>query len=83
VHVTSLTGARSLWDLPRVNYLVRAILGYGAAGQFLEGFKVFCLVLWSFFVSFSLILGGVFVPGPREVIEASWNFSMHLLLPQA
>jgi hypothetical protein len=69
-----LTGpirARSLWDLPRVNCLVHVALGCDVATQFLEGFKVFCLVLWRFFVSFSLSFVGHFAPGPRGVTEAN------------
>jgi hypothetical protein len=78
--VTYLTGARSLCDLPQVNYLVHVALGCGVASQFLADFTVFSLVLWWFFVSFSLSFGGDFVPRPREVTQASRNFVVQLLL---
>jgi hypothetical protein len=66
-----------------VNCLVGVALGCDAAGRFLAGFMVFCLVLWRFFVSFSSSFGGDFLPGPRVVTEALWNFVVHLLLPPA
>jgi hypothetical protein len=41
VLVIGLTGARPLWDLPRVNFLIRVSLGWGVVGQFLVVFKEF------------------------------------------
>jgi hypothetical protein len=41
VLVTGRTGARPLWDLSRVNYMVRVSLGSVVAGQFLSGLEEF------------------------------------------
>jgi hypothetical protein len=48
-------------------------LGCAGAGQFLAVSEVFCLALCRVLLPCRLCFEGVFVPGPREVIEALWN----------
>jgi hypothetical protein len=70
---TGLTGASHLWDLPLLNCLTRVSLGLGATGMLLVCLELVCLVLCRIFLPCRLCVGGVFVPGPREVTEALWN----------
>jgi hypothetical protein len=53
--------------------MIRVSFGCVVAGQFLAGLELFCLTLWKVLLPFRLCFGGVFVPGPRGVTEASWN----------
>jgi hypothetical protein len=73
VLLTGLTGVSPLWDLPRVSCLIRVSLGCVGAGQFLTMLDVFWLALCRVLFPCRLRFGGVFFPGPREVIEALWN----------
>jgi hypothetical protein len=73
VLLTGLTGVSPLWDLPRVSYLISVSLGCVGASQFLAVLEVFWLALCRVLLPCTLCFGGVFVPGPREVIEALWN----------
>jgi hypothetical protein len=56
-----------------VNYLTRVSLGLGAAGQFLICLDLFFRFCVGFSFLAGCVLGGVFVPVPREVTEALWN----------
>jgi hypothetical protein len=47
-------------------------LGCVGAGQFFTVLEVFWLALSRVLLPCRLCFGGVFVPGPREVIEALW-----------
>jgi hypothetical protein len=49
------------------------VFGSCWAGQFFPGLEVFCLILSRVPLPCWLCFGGVFAPGPREVIEALWN----------
>jgi hypothetical protein len=79
VLLTGLTGAIPLWDLSRgttvlvwcspVFLLSSSWLVWSCFARFCEGF--------SFLAGCPLVV--VFVPGPRGVNEASWNFTVHLL----